>query len=1103
MKLPPVTIVIPVFKHGATLGACVRAVLAQTDYPDWQVIVVDDGAGPEMTANLPKARQLRIIRQPNGGVARALNAGFAAAAGRDVVRLHADVVIETPGWLSLLAEAAYAQPRTAAVGARLIYPDGRIQSEGRSIIGAFGFHVRHCDRKAFQPESTAGQRAEVDSVAGGLAYYCRSALDEIGGLDEGYGPAWFEDDDFCFAARRLNYKIWVEPAVRAVHYTRSAPPTFAQGKGATEKMVMQLVRGFKQTAFKLQAERWQAKWGWHPFYPDLNEIRRLYGATEICWQIGEQLRFKPSCEQPTVDCCVVTWNSLGLLKRTLESLTLVDYPADKIRVFVSNNGSTDGTAEYLAGLAGTYPFPITAINLPLNTGVAVGLNFAIQAGQGELVARLDDDIVLPRDWIPLMLQDLKQRPFAGKVGLKTLGDDDRRAIQWAGEAKHPKAFTHADESDFGQADVLTRVPHVAGCCVLYRRDAIRRCGPVDIRYSPTQVDDIDHSTALVAAGYEVLCEGRSHVLHKRTSGLDRSAAGVVSGNANYAKLEGKWGEDALQLLDNALVLSREGRSLPPDGDTSEWMNRGPAPEEFPRREVRLEAEPDQFVRRLYEAQTGPVSTGSELHQMADLYLSGVRLLATEGDLRGSADSALMMVNFAPTRTEGYRALAAGYRRLGQAGLARTAARRGLHLAPADPELLAAAAISNDEVRAGELAVIAHLRPTAQPLSAEAAAGWSVSAPLRVLLVKPFAPKPAHDDSARLEEYHRQLSSAGIYADVRGIPQPDPRGFDVVHLWGSSYPHQTIAQLKAVRSLAPHTPVVLTPQLTDTAGAKWTGQVLASIFSRPTRLQWEAGMNDFLGGKASANGEARPERSRFSLLMTETGYLHRHLFQQVDHLLPFSAAEAGEVEKLYGVTTPWTELPSGAGQEEGAAATAQAFVQQFKLRDFVLLTGPIDPARNQLMTLFALQAANLRVVIIGAATDASYAASCRKVAPRGSLFLDPLPRSLLLSAYKAARVFVDPVWTDASSASAVAAAFAGCSLALSDRINERASFAGGAQFFDPDRPVALRTAVQAAWSSHAARQADRETLAARLAARHDWSVVIPAAIGAYEALLARA
>jgi len=255
MNRPPVTIVIPVYRHTATVAACVRAVLALTDYPDWELIVVDDGNGPELTALLPKARQLRIIRQANGGVARALNAGFAAAAGRDVVRLHADVVIETPGWLGLLADAAYAQPRTAAVGARLVFPDGRIQSEGRAIIGAFGFHHRHCDRKNFASESVGGQRAEVDSVAGALAYYCRAALDAVGGLDEGYGPAWFEDDDFCFAARRLDYKVWVEPAVRAVHYTRSAPPTFNLAKGTGEKLLAPLVRGFKQTSFKLQAER--------------------------------------------------------------------------------------------------------------------------------------------------------------------------------------------------------------------------------------------------------------------------------------------------------------------------------------------------------------------------------------------------------------------------------------------------------------------------------------------------------------------------------------------------------------------------------------------------------------------------------------------------------------------------------------------------------------------------------------------------------------------------------------------------------------------------------------------------------------------------------
>jgi len=1103
MNSPPITIVIPVCQAAGTLAAAVRAIFEHTEYSDWQVIVVDDGApAGEVAAAMPKQRNLRVIRQANGGLPRALNAGFAAAAGRDVVRLHADVVIETAGWLRLLVETAYAHPRCGVVGARLVYPDGRIQSEGRDLISGLGWQLRHCDRKSFLPETVGGQRAEVDAVPGALAYYRRDALDEIGGLDEGYGPTGFEDDDYCFAARRLGYKVWVEPAVRAVHYCRAAPPTFPPARSASERMLFQLIRGMKQTVSRLQAERWQVKWGWHPFYPDLNEVRRLYGETEICWRIGEALRFKPSQDYPSVDCCLVTWNSLAYLRRTLETLARVDYPADRIRVIVANNGSNDGTPEYLEQLARSYPFSLTTLNLPLNCGVAVGLNFAIQAGSGELVARLDDDIVLPTDWLKLMLGDLRQRPFAGAVGLKTLGDDDRRAIQWAAETRQPHVYSHADEPDAGQADLLTRVPYVAGCCVLYRRDAIRRCGLVDVRYGPTQVDDIDHSTALAHAGFEILCEGRSSVLHKRTSGLDRSAPGLANSTANWHKFFGKWGDDALAVLDHALLLSREGRCLPPDGDTSAWMDCGPSAGIFPRREATIEPESDQVIRRLYEARNAPTPSGSELHALADFYLASARTLEVEGDIRGAADAILVVINFAPTRLEAYQALAAVYSRLGQSSLGQTVARRGLNLFPHDSRLRQLADLGAEQVAVAEKAAIAAARQFIAPVHA-ASAGWTSGSTPRVLLVKAFQPRGFSDDLAYLTEYRDQLRLAGIHAEIQAVPQPDPRGCDVVHLWGGVRPHQTLAQLKAVRVLAPQLPIVLTPSFEDWAAARWNGLAINAVFARPTQQLWELGLNDFAAGKLAVSGEPRPERSRLALLGTEIGLLQRQLFQQADHLLPFTAAETGQIERLFGLNLRSTELPTGAGRPELSGASADPFVKQYRLRDFVLMTGPVEPSRNHLAALYALHGGNWPALIVGPQPDVSYLAACRKLAPRGSLFIESLSPEMMRSAYRAARIFLAPAWVEASSHDAVEAAFAGCSLALSDRLNECASFAGGAQFFDPDRHFAIRAAVQAAWSAHPARKADREAFAARLALRHDWSVVIPTAVAAYESLLVRA
>jgi GT2 family glycosyltransferase len=602
MTIRPVTVVIPLHNDQPTVVACVRAVLARTDHPDWKLLVVDDGStdgGPEaLRAAFP---QVQIIRQNRAGVSRALNTAITRPdhAGRDIVRLHADVVVETPGWLHQLSSAAHEGPGAAVVGARLLFPDGRIQSEGRSFITGLGMHLQHRDRRAFTPEGAAGPVTEVDSVSGALAYYRRDAFDQIGRLDENYGCCWMEDDDYCVAVRHLGHRVCVHPGVQGVHYTRTLAPGFqphVQGSGPELKQVSYLL---KDAATHLQAEYWQSKWGWDPYHPDLGEIRRLHGHTAICWQIGERLAYRPTDPTPTVDCCLVTWNTLPLLKRCLESLAATDYPADRIQVYIADNGSTDGTLAYLDGLADSYPFPIHVVKLAVNTGAPIGFNFAVAAGTGELVARLDDDIILPRDWLRPLVADLHLRPYAGCVGPKIINDNPTRTVQCGPYRNFPAIFGHDDEPDLGQADYLSRTTHVRGCCNLYRRDVFKRCGLFDPRFSPSQFDDPDHHLALIQAGYEVLYDGRVSVVHKLNNGLARSMAGLSNQLGNASKMFGKWGNDVFEVLERSLDLSREGRFLPDDGDTSAWLSRTPPAASFPRR---VAGRPKQLgmIQRIYD-----------------------------------------------------------------------------------------------------------------------------------------------------------------------------------------------------------------------------------------------------------------------------------------------------------------------------------------------------------------------------------------------------------------------------------------------------------------------------------------------------------------------
>ncbi len=1084
--MQPVAIVIPAFNDAATLPACVRSVLTLTEHPDWNLIIVDAGSTDETPAILaalaagPNAGRITILRLPNStGAAHALNTALAhpAAAGRDIVRLHADVVIETPGWLASLTAPLATHPKAGVVGARLVYPDGRIQSEGRSIVTGLGFHPRHCNLRAFAADGGAGPVTEVDSVAGAVAYYRRETLQAIGGFDENYGPAWMDDDDACIAARHRGYKVFVQPAVRAIHYTRCAGPVFQAKVPGTEAPLAQLTHTLKESAAQVQSAYWEAKWGWNPFHPDTNEIRRLHGHTEICWRIGEALRYRATEEHPHVDCALVTWNSLAFLRRTLETLALTDYPADRLHVYVADNGSTDGTPAYLASLAGNYPFDLHVVTLPLNTGVAAGVNAAIMAGKSELVARLDDDIALESNWLRAFVEDLKRRPFAGCVATKTINDTPLRTLQWACPHSYPNGYNYRDETNEGQADYLARVAAIHGCCILYRRDTFKRCGFFDIRFSPTQYDDIDHNLALVHAGYEILYDGRIFVTHKISTGLDRSYAGMASASANGHKMYGKWGKDVFEIIDTAIVLSREGRYLPDDGDTSAWLAAGPSPSAFPRRAPALSPKHLRILADIYQQLALTRGVNDSLLECAHTYLKRGRQLVAKGFHMDALDVFLTTVNFFPSLPEAFVDLAETYHRLGYTEQGRSAARRGLHLAPGTTSLT-------------ELSTRAATSPAVvAPEAATAELVVTSSDALRVLMVNTFQPRLPNDDLATMEALAGALRVEGVHVDISRIARPNPAGYHLVHVWNTAFPYQTLSQINAVRVAAPRIPVLLSPLYADGREATWAAKAIGELFSPDVKPdQTEKMLAALARDVTPVSGEARPTPRNIHLYLQTNETCQQRLVERVDHLLPSSNAELQNLQRELSVKKPSTPLPHAVDAELIQGATANWFVENYGVRDFVLSVGGLDVRKNQLLLIQAMQGTGLPLVLVGHHRDSDYTELCLRHAPRGTVFIEHLEPAQLASAYKAARVYAAPSWLECRFAATVEAAIAGCSLAISRRPGEQEYFGATANLCNPGDIASIRNAVVTAHKSHPLTEARRAALSNQLAKTCDLRAV---------------
>lgn len=563
-----VKILIYVHNNCETVELCLNAVVNMSGETPKEIIVIDDGSIDNSIEQLSGYEQIKIVKHEFLGITKAINQQLCNIGDNDLVRINGNVVIKTENWLDELQKTIYKSAETGIAGVRLLFADDRIETDGRNFVNGLGYEERHINLNAFKVNTDCKtQIIEVDSVCSALAYYKNDVLKTAGYFDENYFPMFTEDDDYCISARINNYSVISNSFIQAYHFIPVKSPTDLQLPVEQEEVFSPLT-DYRKLIQGEHSKYWKSKWLWDLYYPDLNLIRKLYGKTGVCWNIGKKLKLECNEKFPSVDICLVTWNNLSLLQRMMESLAKTDYPQDKINIYITDNGSKDGTVDYLKLLEREYSFKIHNQFLPFNSGVAYGLNLAVIKGNGKLVARLDDDIILPADWLMELVKVIINRPYCGMTGPKVLNDNSIHSIQCTDFKLFPSYQTHENEIDTGQADYFSKTAHLRGCCNLYRRDVFENCGLFDIRFSPSQFDDPDHQISMLARGYEIIYNGYVAIIHKLNSGVNNSYAGLSNMLGNQHKFFGKWGNNIYELLDKSIEFSYEGRRIEIDDNIS-------------------------------------------------------------------------------------------------------------------------------------------------------------------------------------------------------------------------------------------------------------------------------------------------------------------------------------------------------------------------------------------------------------------------------------------------------------------------------------------------------------------------------------------------------
>lgn len=522
-----VSIVIPVHNQLHYTRQCLASIEENTDSGGYEVIVVDD-ASTDGTAEFLQEWSRRknwfrsVTNSENSGFARSCNRGAELSSSHYLLFLNNDTVV-TPGWLSPLLDTLKMHPDIGIVAPKLVFPDGAIQHCGK-VWGEWQAARSHPDHIYYREpgESDHVNRArDYQTLTGACLLLRRDEFFRYGPFDEQYENGW-EDDDLCYACREQGLRVHYFPASTVIHFQSATLNDGlskdeimlkelsyqAESASAPNPMLLEMHQKIEQRLLAIRGRfdrnrsRFFSKWGRRIFRDDYLHIRADGLETRM---------FKELPPQPLVSIIILTFNQLPYTIECVESI-LRHTPEQHELIFV-DNGSGDGTVQWLRDLQERYPLPCTVIANDANRGFAAGCNQGLDAARGDYLLLLNNDVVVTRGWLSGLLNCFRLRPGTGLAGPLTnnISGVQRLPGSPSGPGEGLDAFAEKLNIQFGGRRIYQR--RIVGFCMLFSRELLNKVGYLDESFGSGNFEDDDYCLRAELEGYRNVIAGDVFIHH--------------------------------------------------------------------------------------------------------------------------------------------------------------------------------------------------------------------------------------------------------------------------------------------------------------------------------------------------------------------------------------------------------------------------------------------------------------------------------------------------------------------------------------------------------------------------------------------------------------